>query len=63
MNFRVSNSFQAELLGTDSDTKNFREQISTRLDKASSSMRKLQFDLDDFKNLEIDYNKEVRSLF
>jgi hypothetical protein len=50
---------QAELLGTDEDTKSFRDLISKKLDKAGSGMRKLQFDLDDFKNLEIDYSKEV----
>jgi hypothetical protein len=46
-------------LGTAADSDIFRKQIDEKLSKADQLMKKLGPDLDEFKNMQVTYEREV----
>lgn len=47
-------------LGSQVDDANFRKQIQEKITKTTGIMKKLQLELDEFKTLQVSYDKEVR---
>lgn len=46
-------------MGSDSDNDMFRKQLNDKMTKTQSLMKKLQVDLEEYKNMQIVYEKEV----